>query len=109
MATYDITGTVKLVDDLQTFPSGFSKREFVIVTDDKYPQEVKFEALKDKATLIDNVREGDTVAVKFAVNGREYNGKYYVSLVALGVENQSDQPYTEPTDAGDPVEEELGF
>jgi len=88
--TYEMTGTVAEVMQALTFPSGFSKREFVIVTAGDYPQKVKFECLKDKTALLDNVRPGDTVAVKFAVQGREYNGKYFVSLVAWGVRNESD-------------------
>ncbi len=43
------TGTIKVIEDLKTFPSGFMKREFVITTNDKYPQDIKFEVTKDKA------------------------------------------------------------
>jgi len=87
---YEMTGTVKTVMEVVTFPSGFRKQMLVVTTPDKFPQDVQFECLKDKTTLLDNVRPGDEVVVKFAVQGREYNGKYFVSLVAWGVRNESD-------------------
>jgi hypothetical protein len=45
--------TVKVIMDTQTFDIGFQKREFVITTGDKYPQDIKLELLKDKTSLID--------------------------------------------------------
>ncbi len=83
MAAYEMSGAVKVIMDEMTFPSGFSKREFVLTTEaDRFPQEVKFECLKDKAALLNNVKQGQKIKVTFDVNGREYNGKYFVSLVA---------------------------
>jgi len=96
--TYEMTGTVKTVMEPQTFASGFCKREFVLDTGEKYNNEIKFECVKDKTALLDNVREGDELVVKFDVQGREYNGKYFVSLVAWGVHNHSDR-----VDSGEPA------
>lgn len=77
-----LTGSIKLINDTITFESGFSKREFVITTDDQYPQDVKFEFFKDKTTVLDNYKVGDTVSVSFNIQGNEYNEKHYVSLQA---------------------------
>ena len=77
-----LEGTVKVIMDTQTFDSGFQKREFVITTGDKYPQDIKLELLKDKTSLIDSHKVGDALTVNFNVRGNEYNGKYYVSLQA---------------------------
>ncbi|MGJ8643303.1 MAG: DUF3127 domain-containing protein [Luteolibacter sp.] len=78
---YEATGKIKLISDTQTFPSGFSKREFVVTTaDSKYPQDIKFEVVKDKCSILDNYKEGQDVAVNFDIRGNEYNGKYYVNL-----------------------------
>ena len=39
-----LTGTIKLIGEVQTFDSGFRKVEFVLTTnDEKYPQDVKFD------------------------------------------------------------------
>ncbi len=101
MAIYKMTGTITTVMEPQTFASGFCKRTFVIDNGENYNNLVQFECVKDKTALLDNVREGDTVAVKFDIQGREYNGKYFVSLVAWGVVNKSDQVEAEPTTADD--------
>ena len=84
--SYEATGTIKLVMDLQTFDSGFTKREFVITTKEQYPQELKFELVKDKTSLIDNYKQGDDVKVSFNLRGNEYNGRYYVNLGAWRIE-----------------------
>ena len=80
-AMYETTGTIKLISETQTFPSGFSKREFVVTTKhDKYPQDLKFEVVKDKCALLDDFSDGQDVQVNFDIRGNEYNGKYYVNL-----------------------------
>ena len=46
--SYNIEGTVKVIEATMTFDSGFQKREIVITTqDDKFPQDVKLEFVKD--------------------------------------------------------------
>lgn len=86
MSELKLTGTIKLVGELQTFDSGFVKREFVITTKDQYPQDVKFELVKEKATDFEKYNKvGNEVEVSFNVRGNEYNGKYYVSLQAWKV------------------------
>lgn len=78
---YEATGKIKVIYDTQSFPSGFSKREFVVTTaDSKYPQDLKFEVVKDKCAILDSYKEGADVVVNFDVRGNEYNGKYYVNL-----------------------------
>ncbi len=78
---YEAAGKIKLINETQTFPSGFSKREFVVTTgDDKYPQDIKFEVMKDKCQMLDDYSEGQDVKVAFDIRGNEYNGKYYVNL-----------------------------
>ena len=84
---FELEGTVKVINEIQTFASGFSKREFVIeVEDGKFPQMVKFECLKEKATLIDEYSIGDQVKVYFDIRGNEYNGRYFVNLNAWKLE-----------------------
>ena len=78
---YDATGKLKVIFDTQTYPSGFSKREFVVtIGDANYPQDVKFELIKDKCTWLDNFQQGQDVTVSFDIRGNEYKDKYYVNL-----------------------------
>ncbi|MBQ7191226.1 MAG: DUF3127 domain-containing protein [Kiritimatiellae bacterium] len=82
--SYEMVGTVKKVMDVMTFPSGFSKREFVIeIQDGNYPSVVSFNCLKDNTKLLDPVQVGDNVKVTFAIRGREYNGRYFNDLVCF--------------------------
>ncbi len=78
--SYEMTGKVKVVNEVMTFPSGFSKREFVITTAEQYPQDIAFETVKDKTALLDSLKPGQEVTVHFDVRGREYNGRYFVNL-----------------------------
>jgi translation initiation factor IF-3 len=109
--SFELSGTVKEIFEEQTFASGFNKREFVITSEaDKFPQEIKFECLKDKAELVNKLNKGDKVKVTFDINGREWNGKYFVNLAAWRVDaagandGASDEP--PPFDPGDEVLDE---
>ena len=43
---YELTGKIKLLQDLQTFDSGFKKREMVVTVEDgKYSQDINLEFL----------------------------------------------------------------
>lgn len=106
--SFELTGTLKVLQDTQTFASGFSKREFVIeVPDGKYPQLIKFGALKDKISILDSVSIGDELTVTFDVRGREYNGNYYVDLNAWKISggggggNQGGAPQDPPPSSFD--------
>ncbi len=85
---YEAVGKIKLINDTQTFPSGFTKREFVVTTSaDKYPQDLKFEIVKDKCSLLDQFEAGQDVTVHFDIRGNEYNGKYFVNLACWKIQS----------------------
>ena len=83
---YELQGTIKLIDEMQTFASGFTKREFVVTTADKFPQDIKFGCIKEKTSLLDNLKVGEQVNVFFDIRGNEYKGRYYVDLSAWKIE-----------------------
>ncbi len=84
---FEIEGTLHLIEEIQTFQSGFTKREFVVETKDgNYSQMIKFELIKERTNLTDNFQLGDPVKVFFDIRGNEYNGRYYVNLNAWKVE-----------------------
>ena len=77
-----LSGKVYKIFDSVKISEKFTKREFVIETEDKYPQKVKLEALKDNAVKVNNMLNvGSILDLKFDVKGNEYNGKYYNNLV----------------------------
>lgn len=95
--SYHIEGEIKKIMEAQTFPSGFTKQEFVITTKDQYPQEIKLELVKDKTALLSKFQVGSNVSVDFDIRGNEFKDKYYVNLVAwriasLGTPDNYGQP-----------------
>jgi hypothetical protein len=97
--SYEATGTIKVVMDTQTFDSGFSKREFVVTTKEQYPQDLKFELVKDKISLIEKYKTGDDVKVSFNLRGNEYNGRYFVNLGAWKIDANTAVTAPPPMDA----------
>ena len=85
--TYDLTGKIKVIQEPQTFASGFTKREVIVTVEDgKYPQDINLEFLQDKVSLLDTVAEGQEIKVFFDIRGREQNGRYFNNLVGWKIE-----------------------
>ena len=76
-----VKGNIKIINDAQTYGS-FTKREFVLTTEDKYPQDIKFELYQESCGDIDPYDVGDSLEVDYNLKGNEYKGKYYVNLQA---------------------------
>ena len=84
---YETAGKLKWIGTTQSFARGFTKREFVVTTAaDKYPQDLKFEVVKDKCPLLDPFELGQDVQVSFDIRGNEYNGKYFVNLACWKIQ-----------------------
>ena len=106
--SYELSGTVKVIQQPQTFSSGFSKREMVVtVPDGNYPQDINLEFVKDKADLLDALSVGDSVKVWFDIRGREHNGRYYNNLSAWKVENLNGQSGVTAPQSPPPFDDEL--
>lgn len=101
----ELQGTVKKITDVQTFASGFQKREMVILTQEQYPQPINIEFLQDKINLLDALKEGENVKVGINIRGREWvspqgETKYFNSITGWRVEKVFDNGTgAEPTQA----------
>lgn len=100
----ELQGTVKKLSEIQTFASGFQKREMVILTQEQYPQPINIEFLQDKISLLDNVAEGDEVKVGINIRGREWTSpqgevKYFNSITGWRIEKVTGPNFNEPTQA----------
>lgn len=102
---YEYTGVVEEVGAVQTFGSGFTKRDVIIGNDvdspSKYPNPVKFTFKKDNCSLVDGVKKGQRAKVRFAIDGRRWDGpkgtQYFVDLTALKIDLlNADGSSTEP-------------
>jgi hypothetical protein len=70
-----ITGKlIKLFKTQTVGTSNFEKREFILLTDTntEYPQELKFQLLKDKVNLLDNVSIDSEITIHFNLQGRKW-------------------------------------
>ena len=69
MNDYQTTGSILQIYPAKSFPSGFVVREFVVTTEDEYPQSLVFEVIKEKCALLDSLVVGERVNVKFRIRG----------------------------------------
>jgi len=115
---FEITGTVKKIFDEQTFGSGFNKREFVLTIESgQFPQDIKFECIKDKVALVAALKPGAKAKIFFDLRGREWKESYYVNLNAWKIESVGASPDTPPgiehaplpEEPGQPVDEDVPF
>ena len=86
--SYTAKGIISKIEDEQEFSSGFKKQEFVVTTDEKFPQPLKFELTKDKIELLKSLKVGDEVEVDFNIRGNEYKDRFYVNLQAWRLKKQ---------------------
>ncbi len=101
---FELKGKIKVLFEQQDFPSGFYKRDFVITTNEQYPQDIKLSALKERVEQLNGLGEGDSITVKFDLRGREYNGNYYVDLNAWRIERDGDSNTSSNEESETPVD-----
>ena len=73
----DVKGKVHFVSDVINVTETFRKRELVVefAENPQYPEFVKFEAIQDRVSLMDDVKVGQDVEVFFNLKGREWTNK----------------------------------
>jgi hypothetical protein len=87
-------GQLIVKNDEQVITEKFTKRDFVIRTNDKYPQDIQFQLSQGNVDLIDAIRLGEQIEVEFNLRGKEYNGRYYVTLDAWKISIQQGSTQT---------------
>lgn len=97
-------GKISKVFDVQEFNSGFTKREFVLTTEEQYPQDVKFELVKDKTSLIEPYQTGDPVVVKFDIRGSLWKERYFVNLNAWRIDRAGEAANAEQAAGAPPAQ-----
>lgn len=89
---FKLTGTVRVIKDTVQVTEKFAKREFVINdASSMYPQDILFQSVQDKCSMLDGYTEGDNVEVSFNLRGREWTSpqgevKYFNTLDAWRIE-----------------------
>lgn len=101
----ELWGKIHLIRETESFgASNFLKREFVVVTDEQYPQHILFELHQDRCDLIDPYKIGEKIKVSFNLRGKAWTNpqgedKYFNSMIAWKIERQQT---TTPAPAPDP-------
>ena len=93
----EIIGKIKLIEETQTFDSGFEKKQVIIITDDKYPQEVALYFSNKDINLLDDFKAAQQVKVFYNIRGKEFNGRYFVNLQGWKIQlmDEVEQPQEE--------------
>jgi hypothetical protein len=88
----EIVGILKMIDETKVVnASGFRKRDFVVTTDEQYPQHIIINLIQDKCDLMDNFKVGEQVKVHINIRGREWVNpegqvKYFNDISAWKIE-----------------------
>jgi hypothetical protein len=78
-----VTGKITHIGDVEVVSEKFSKRTFVIeVQDGAFAKNIAMQFTNDKCGKLDGVAIGSTVEIKFNLESREYNGKWYTNATA---------------------------
>jgi hypothetical protein len=82
-----VSGKVLSVGEVWQNDAGtFWKREVVIETGYKYPNPIKVVFQKERTSHLEGVAVDDCIIVPYVLNGREYNDRYYVDIIGMGLE-----------------------
>ena len=92
MSELKIIGTIKQIGKVETFDSGFIKREFILTTEEQYPQHIMVEFVQDKTDLLNNFQVGQMIKISINLRGREWvnpqgETKYFNSIQGWRIEN----------------------
>ena len=95
-----LSGRLTVIDEAQTLGAKFTKRAFVITTDEKYPQNIQLELHGETTSQLDRHRIGTNVECEVNIRGRAWKSpsgetKYFNTLVcwkmkAIGGSDKND-------------------
>ena len=96
-----LKGVIKLIKPIQQISATFSKREFVIETQENYPQTIQLELQGDRVDIIDSFAEGQEIEAHLNIKGRLWvspqgEEKYFNTIVCWKITASSSES-TAPT------------
>lgn len=68
----ELQGKIKVINEVQEVTTSFKKREFVLTTQEQYPQDILLEVTQDKVDLLNEFKEGEDVEVSINIRGKEW-------------------------------------
>lgn len=96
-----VAGKLVVINATQVVSDKFSKRTFVVETDDKFPQQIEFQLTQDKCDYLDVYKVGEQVNVSINIRGRAWTNpqgetKYFNTLEAWKLEKVGNAPVMNP-------------
>lgn len=126
--SFELIGKLIEKFDTQRISETFQKREFVVETsedkgDRTFTEQIKFQVLQDKCSLLDKFNVSDTIKVTFDIKGRKWEKEgrvnYFTNLDAWRIEaaggsqgnnaSQMDDMPPPPAPFPDDTEDDLPF
>ncbi len=95
--TLQIEGRVKEITEPVTGESArgpWIKRYLIISTIEQFPKDVALVAWNDNAKALDQLKVGSRVLVKFAVESRNYQGRWYTDAKIVQIKLVKEEPIT---------------
>ena len=98
-----VKGKLYVIKETQVVSEKFKKKEFIIETEDQYPQFISIQLTQDRVDLINMFEVGDVVTVSINLRGRAWENpqgetKYFNTIEAWRIEGQSsEKPVSENT------------
>lgn len=77
---------IAVLEEWRNNTGTFWKREVVVETGLRFPNPLKVTFQKEATSHLDGVAEGDCVIIPYVLNGREYDGRYYVDIIGMGLQ-----------------------
>lgn len=65
-----VNGKIKVINPTQEVSASFKKREFVVTTEEQYPQDILIEFNQGKCDDLNSYKVGDNVSVSINLRGR---------------------------------------
>ena len=89
--TFEITGTVFVISEVKTYPSGFKRRELVLLTDDYRPRPITFQFLSERVDLLNGIGDRERIIVGYRLEGRPWKDRYLTNLTVFELLKTSEQ------------------
>lgn len=97
----NITGTIKVINDTMVVSDKFQKRDFVVTTQEQYPQHILIQMTQEKCGVLNGYNVGDSVDVGINIRGREWTSpsgevKYFNTIEGWRINKVEDSPAPAP-------------
>jgi len=71
----EVSAKIYQIGQTQKVSEAFSKREFIVETEEQFKQHILLQVVKDKCSVLDQYKVGDNVTVSLNLKGRLWTNK----------------------------------